>query len=188
MNKTSRRFVHYSIIATAFVLAGSLAPSSFAEKKVIPVEVKNKRNKPVIVRNSIIRHPVYCVRTVGTEHLTPYEINCYKSLTRDRIETIPNGYSLVITDILITNNNHTSNHNERFNIAFGRMSEAEHSIVAPGILIRARADNTIQKSFQTSPLIFHTGERFAGLNNGEFLVLASASGYLAKTSNLKHLF
>jgi hypothetical protein len=186
--KTVRSPFRFSIVAIAFALAGTLAPQSWADKNAVPVEVKNKRNKPVHVRDSIVRHPVYCIQTVGNEHQTTYEFYCYKSVSRDRVETIPSGYSLVITDLMITHHAGSFNSGDRFNTAFGRMSESETSVIAPGILIRSTADRTIHKSFQSSPLIFHSNERFAALNYGEFTVIVSASGYLTRTSDLKFLF
>lgn len=177
------------VLAAVFFTMGLTTPSSWADKPATEVTIKNKRNNPVLVRDSVVRHPVYCSRYAGNDgHMAPYDMQCYNSVSRERVETIPKGYSLVITDVMITDSRTSIDNDTRYRVAFGRMASTEAAIIYPAILIQSRVDSAVHRNFHTSPLIFHHGERFAVSNNGDFTVRASAGGYVVKTSDLKYLF
>ncbi len=190
MNHIPRKTFNLPAVAAVFLLTCPLATPSWADMPdpAVKVEINNTRNNPVQMRSSIARNPVYCSRHLGSEHTTPREIFCYNALNRKRIENIPKGYSLVITDVMIADSQTTVGSNDRYRIAIGKMADTETAITSPGILIRSGVDTGAHHGFHTSPMIFHQGDRFAAINNGDFAVYATASGYLVKTNHLNYLF
>lgn len=172
---------------TLILLLGLTSFSVFAtdSAKGIPVEVVNKRGQAVHVRDSLVRHPVYCLASAYV-YGENYPMKCYKSKTRERVEIIPQGYRLAITD-LSAEASPLLNGDDEGIISLGVGKLGVGSIVSPSVVMRGALADGDEKHYTTPYLVMSADDEFGVRSFSSHVTYVFASGYLIKASDLKRI-